>query len=158
MRWHVALAATLLMMACKTHLQFVEGSHMGLRMKVNATEMTPAEIDLGYRRGMAVIIPRQAVTEGALAGPIIEKPDDNTVIIRQDPHEVMSLYSRFKANVGFMDPVEVRHFLATGNAATLLLGRKNQLDQMTADWSDGDDGSSHDSDPDAGADADGGGE
>lgn len=119
---------------CSTHLQFVEGSHMGLKMKINATEMTPAEIDLGYRRGVAVLIPRQQVTEGSLDGkPIMERNGDD-VIIRQDPQEVMSLYSRFKANVGFMDAVEVRHFLATGNAATLLMGRQNQLDRLTADW------------------------
>lgn len=136
MRWSLFLSVVLLATSCATHLQFVEGSHMGLKMKVNTSDMTPAEIDLGYRRGMAALIPRQQTTEGSLQGkPIMEKKND-TVVIRQDPHEVMSLYSRFKANVGFNDKVEVRHFLATGNAATLLMGRKNQLDRFTADWNE----------------------
>ncbi len=45
----------------------------------------------------------------------------------------MSLYSVFKANIGFNDPIEVCHFLATGVAAVVLLSDKNALNALRED-------------------------
>ncbi len=128
-------AMALLLTGCKSHLLFTEGSHMGLKLNFRATQTSPAEIDLGYRRGMLAIIPRQDSGDSETTQPLVDE-SDGQVVIQQDGQEVMSLYSRFKANVGFNDPVEVRHFLATGNAAILLMSRKDQLGSFTEEWNE----------------------
>lgn len=131
----VALAAV----GCKNHLLFVEGSHMGLMAKVKTSEVSPLEVDLGYRRGMVVVIPRQDVA-GSSSEPKAQVTTDEstkTVVVQQDVGEVMSVFSRFRANVGLFDDVSVRHFLATGNAASLLIASKTDLSKLTSDWDQG---------------------
>lgn len=130
-RYVLVFLATFLV-GCQNHLLFVEGSHLGLKMKVQASQATPGEVDLGYRRGMAVVIPSNKAGEAG-AKPTV-KETGSEVVVQQNSGEVMSLYSRFQANVGWNDPVEVKHFLATGNAAVFLLARPNELGEMTASW------------------------
>lgn len=55
------------------------------------------------------------------------KPVTARMTIEHDPTELMSVYSVFNANLGFNDPVEVRHLLVTGRAAHRLLADSNKM-------------------------------
>ncbi len=114
-----------------THLIFFEEDHVGLKASFEANNPAPAELSLGYRRGIVAVLPQQAKNPSNQSDPVTiksQKTDTNTVItIMHDPDELMSLYTVFKANVGFMDPVKIHHFLATGNAAAALLSNSADL-------------------------------
>ncbi len=146
---------------CTTHLLFVESSHLGFKAKFKAESPTPAEIDLGWNRRVTAMIPKQLPSEkrGAPAAGSSEGQGGNskgaerplrdegsrpgsgraapagappaTILIEPDPKELMSLYSTYDANVGFADPIRVRHFLATGMAANNLMADSAQLEALT---------------------------
>ncbi len=62
-----------------------------------------------------------------------QKSDDakrGLILIHHDPEELMSLYTTFKANIGFADPVQIDHFLATGKAAVLLMSNETALSEL----------------------------
>jgi hypothetical protein len=134
----VCLAA-LVLQGCKSHLLFVEESHLALKAKFRADSATPFDVDLGYRRGMIALIPMQleggeekqttppAATLPPPASPAPSSPTTKVLRVHHDPDELMSLYTVFKANIGFADPVEVCHFMATGVAATVLLSDAESL-------------------------------
>lgn len=115
---------------CTSHLIFVEEDHIGLKAKFEANNPTPAQLSLGYRRGVVSVIPQQS--NGSKPSPSVSVAATNTnagkvVTVTTDPNELMSLYTVFKANVGFGDPVQISHFLATGTAATSLLANDDAL-------------------------------
>ncbi|PON14998.1 hypothetical protein C2W62_26155 [Candidatus Entotheonella serta] len=75
-----------------------------------------------------------AATVSQPAAKARETSAQETVIqIQHDPDELMSLYSVFKANIGFNDPIKVCHFLATGVAAVVLLSDEKALNALKAD-------------------------
>ncbi len=123
--------------ACQQHLFFVEGSSIGLKAKFSGDGPSPAEVDLGYRRGLVAIMPKRVDTKDA---PATSKPLDTAVVagappseivIEDDPAELMSLYTAFRASVGFGDPTEICHFLASGRAAALLVSNQTALEQLS---------------------------
>ena len=133
----IAIAMALTMPACSRHLLFVEEDHIGLRAKFEGESPTPAEVHLGYRRGVVAFIPQQSSASRQV------RPDEvgsvtatttagkKSIVIKNDPRDLMSLYTIFKANVGFLDPVELHHFLATGAAAESLLANQDELRNLT---------------------------
>lgn len=133
--WIVALCLTA---GCSSHLVFLESSHLGLKASFEPNSPTPAEVDLGYRRGMFAMIPQKSKESGQ--GPPgsvkVEQTGEGTaktttITVTPDPDELMSMYSTFCGNVGFNDPVEVHHFLATGVAASNLLANEESLRDLT---------------------------
>ena len=131
----VALATVLTLPACTRHLLFVEEDHIGLRAKFEGESPTPAEVHLGYRRGLMAFIPQQEshLQNGEQSGSVSVDTSGPTkrITINKDPRELMSLYTVFKANVGFLDPVEFHHFVATGAAAEQLLANHDELRHVT---------------------------
>lgn len=119
------------MSGCTSHLVFLEEDHFGLKAQFEPNNPAPAELSLGYRRGVVAVIPQQAAQPVKLTNSVTvatETTASNTVVkVYNDPNELMSLYTVFRANVGFGDPVEVHHFLATGTAATSLLANEGEL-------------------------------
>lgn len=119
---------------CTSHLIFVEEDHFGLKAQFEPNNPSPAELSLGYRRGVVAVIPQQSDQPVRLTNSVTvttEKGTNTVVKIFNDPNELMSLYTVFRANVGFGDPVEVHHFLATGAAATSLLANESELRNVT---------------------------
>lgn len=140
---------------CTSHLVFIEESHTGLRIRAGGNSApSPYEISLGYRRGMIAAVPKQQnaqavdagsttdrgvaggetnrenmlstlATSGSKAGLGNGSNGKARVVLRDDPTELMSLYSEFCANVGFNDPVEYHNLLVTGDAAIWLLADGN---------------------------------
>jgi hypothetical protein len=136
----VALAGTA---GCSSHLLFVEHSHVGLKASFEPSQPTPAEVDLGYRRAMFAMIPQKSREPSNDAGSVVVNRDDGQVAITivPDPNELMSIYTVFKANVGFNDPVCLHHFLATGVAASHLLANAGDLRNLAQTLEGGRDGS-----------------
>lgn len=120
---------------CQSHLVFVEEDHMGLKAQFQPNNPSPAQISLGYRRGIVAVIPQQSKTPVNLADPVSVTWTTNSVTICQNPNELMSLYTVFKANVGFGDQTEVHHFMATGMAANSLLANHGDLRNVTTNLS-----------------------
>lgn len=134
--WKAALAMALLGAGgCSSHLMFVEQSHVGLKATFEPNQPTPAEVDLGYRRAMFAVIPQKAERASSQSGSVTvdrsKSPMEITVV--PDPNELMSLYTVFRANVGFNDPVCLHHFLATGVAASNLLANASDLRDVAGD-------------------------
>jgi hypothetical protein len=135
----LVLPSLFLLEGCASHLFFVEESHLGLKAKFRADSTAPFDVDLGYRRGVIALLPKQSdggeKVENPLPGeittpapPSASSDSTETVLrVRHDPDDLMSLYSVFRANVGFADPVEVCHFMATGVAAIALLSNSESL-------------------------------
>jgi hypothetical protein len=138
----LTLLAVLLCGGCTNNLVFVEESHLAFKAQFRTQSAAPFNLDLGYRRGMIALIPLQSdenqdegeaeaseADESSTPAPANVPGEPNTKVIRiqHDPDELMSLYSTFRANIGFNDPVEVCHFVATGVAATALLSDKEAL-------------------------------
>jgi hypothetical protein len=126
----VASLALLGLNACTSHLMFVEEDNIGLKARFEANNPTPAQLSLGYRRGVVAVIPQQS--KGNKPSPALSVASTNgaqgkVIVIKNDPNELMSLYTVFKANIGFNDPVAIKHFLATGTAATSLLADHDEL-------------------------------
>lgn len=116
---------------CKSHLVFVEEDHFGLKAQFQPNNPSPAEFSLGYRRGIVAVIPQQSATPVNLANPVSVTWTTNSVTICENPNELMSLYTIFKANVGFGSPTEIHHFMATGMAANSLLANYDSLRNVT---------------------------
>lgn len=112
---------------CESHLAFVEEDHWGLKAQFQPNNPSPAQITLGYRRGIVAVIPQQAAQSQTLTNPISVTWTTNSITVVQNPNELMSLYTVFNANIGFGDPTEVRHFMATGMAANSLLANHEDL-------------------------------
>src|SRR5262249_19304902 len=115
---------------------FVEEDHIGLKAKFEANSPTPAQVTLGYYRGVLAVVPQQSRVPSDRTEPLTvqinEDKTDNTkkMVIEHDPDELMSLYTTFCANIGFGDPVEIHHFLATGTAAITLLSDRNRVHNL----------------------------
>lgn len=148
-----ASAMSLSLVACTSHLVFMEESQAGLKIRAGGAAPSPYEISLGYRRGMVAAVPKQlpsgrkngggAADNGGhgssraavsadgsgdgsqSAGAVNGGSSEKTVVLDYDPNELMSLYTEFCANVGFNDPVEFYHLLVTGDAAVRLLAVDN---------------------------------
>lgn len=129
----IALPALVLLgaLGCSSHLVFVEEDHVGLKAQFQPNNPSPGEISLGYRRGVVAVVPQQAKNAVTLADPVSVTWTTNTVTVSENPNELMSLYTVFKANVGFGDPTEVHHFMATGMAANALLANSADLRNVT---------------------------
>ncbi len=136
MRGLVGCALLLFLIGCANHVAFIEESHLALKAQFRANSTTPFDVDLGYRRGMTALIPMQDKGE---AQPSLRTTPDETppapgtnhiLRIQHDPDELMSLYTVFKANIGFNEPVEVCHFMASGVAATALLSDQKSLEAL----------------------------
>ena len=147
------ILTVLLCGGCTSHLFFVEESHLAFKAQFRAQSAAPFNLDLGYRRGMIALIPLQSdenqdkgkasgtseaseAVESSTPTPANAAGEPKTKVLRiqHDPDELMSLYSTFKANIGFNDPVEVCHFMATGVAATALLSDKETLKASGGRW------------------------
>ncbi|OHE76935.1 MAG: hypothetical protein A2107_00545 [Verrucomicrobia bacterium GWF2_62_7] len=130
-----ACLSALMLVGCSSHLLFVEEDHLGLKAKFEGNNPAPAELSLGYHRGIVAMIPQQSdEPSGSTSQASVTRTGTgtNTVItITHDPDELMSLYTIFRANVGLWDPVETHHFLATGTAASSLLANHNELREIT---------------------------
>ena len=120
---------------CQSHLVFIEEDHMGLKAQFQPSNPSPAQFSLGYRRGIVAVIPQQSKNPVTLADPLPVSWTTNSVTIFQNPNELMSLYTVFKANVGFGDQTEVHHFMATGMAANSLLANHGDLRNVTTNLS-----------------------
>jgi len=126
---------------CSTHLLFAESAHLGIKAEFSAQSTVPAEMSVGYRRTIVAAMPKRTVE--AEEGPVTTRTAEElqcaetpTLIITDEPGELMSLYTTFSANVGWNDPVEVRHVLATGRAATYLLANDAALRGLRETTSD----------------------
>jgi hypothetical protein len=146
MRDRVVLAgfalAWLMTAGCTNHLAFVENSHIGLKASFEPNQPTPAEVDLGWRRAMFAMVPQKSAEsanddEKAAIAPgsvtVETSPDGKTqtITVVPDPDELMSLYSVYRGTIGFGDPIEVYHFMATGVAASNLLANESALRDLT---------------------------
>ena len=116
---------------CTSHLVFLEEDHFGLKAQFQPNNPSPAEFSLGYRRGIVSVIPQQSAKPVDLANPVFVTWTSNAVTISENPNELMSLYTVFKANVGFGSPTEIHHFMATGMAANSLLANFGDLRNVT---------------------------
>ncbi len=130
----VIVLVSLLGPGCSSHLIFLENSHMGLTASFEPNSPTPAEVDLGWRRAMFAMVPQKSKDGGSAAGAtpgsvsVTKSADGKTKIeVVPDPNELMSLYTVFKGNIGFNDPIEIHHFMATGVAAANLLANHDAL-------------------------------
>lgn len=133
---------------CRSHMLFVEEEHGGLKVAFQPDNPSPAEVSLALRRSVVAVVPQKSTSyiptdtskdlEIVQPGQSGNAPSPQTgtngtagsgtkVIVYQDPNELMSLYTRFRANVGLTDPIEFKHFLATGNAALELLADEDSL-------------------------------
>ena len=132
----VFILATIALTGCTSHLVFFEEDHLGLKAAFEANNPTPAQVSVGYRRGVVAVIPQQ-VDHPQSASKVITVATTNTldaaksVVITADVNELMSMYTTFSANVGFGDELRVNHFLATGNAAASLLANHSELRDLT---------------------------
>ena len=117
----------LLNAGCTQHLLFVEESHFGLRAKFAANSPSPYDVDLGYRRGLFVLIPKQDTSSESTPADVVKTEGDGTVVVTHDPDELMSLFSIFRANIGLNDPILVEHFVATGIAASQVAASKTDI-------------------------------
>jgi len=130
----LAMAPLLLLglVGCESHLVFIEEDHIGLKAQFQPNNPSPAELSLGFRRGIVAVVPQQSANAVTLTNPVSVTWTTNSITISQNPNELMSLYTVFKANVGFGDPTEVHHFMATGMAANALLANNTNLQNVTA--------------------------
>jgi hypothetical protein len=136
MKKHLSLLIPLVVLGylgagCKSHLVFIEEDHLGLKAQFQPSNPSPAEFSLGYRRGIVAVIPQKSKTPVNLTNPVSVSWTTNSVTICENPNELMSLYTVFKANVGFGSPTEVHHFMATGMAANSLLANYGSLRNVT---------------------------
>jgi hypothetical protein len=127
----LAPLALLGLAGCQSHLLFIEEDHFGLKAQFQPNNPSPAEMSLGYRRGIVAVIPQQSQKAVTLANPVSVTWTSNSVTVTENPNELMSLYTVFKANVGFNNPTEIHHFLATGMAANSLLANEEALRNVT---------------------------
>lgn len=138
------ICALLLSGGCSSHLIFAEHSHAGLKVQAGGDVLSPYELSLGYRRGVVAAVPKQQPSSSSQDQPASEQGaeatgnsgtppqgegggndngngDQNIVVLEYDPHELMSIYTEFCANIGFDDPIEFHHLIVTGDAAVRLL-------------------------------------
>jgi hypothetical protein len=128
----VAIPLFLCITGCESHLVFIEEDHLGLKAQFQPNNPSPGEISLGYRRGIIAVVPQQSAKPVTLMNPIsVTWTTNNSLTVCQNPNELMSLYTVFKANVGFGSPTEIHHFLATGMAANALLANSDSLRNVT---------------------------
>jgi hypothetical protein len=138
-------AALIAPAACTSHVLFAEHSHLGLKASFEPNQPTPAEVDLGWRRALFAMVPQKSKRPNAngRGSVTVTQPDKQggplTVTVKPDPNELLSLYTVFRANVGFNDPVCVHHFLATGVAASNLLANEQDLRKLTRSLDVGED-------------------
>ena len=134
----LTLVSLSLMLAtgCTSHLVFFEEDHLGLKASFEANNPTPAQLSLGYRRGVAAVVPQQSQSAKPSANVSVTATNSSdgtkTVTVITNPNELMSLYTVFNANIGFGDPLQVKHFLATGSAASALLSDNDELRNVAA--------------------------
>jgi hypothetical protein len=140
MKRHVLwLALAIPLSSCTSHLIFTENAHFGLKASFEPNTPTPAEVDLGWRRAMFAMVPQKCQADSkdgkgcgtaASEGSVTVQRDDAghlTFDVVPDPNELMSMYAVFCGNIGFADPTEVHHFLATGIAASNLVANADAL-------------------------------
>ncbi len=127
----LASLALLGLTGCESHLVFIEEDHIGLKAQFQPNNPSPAELSLGYRRGIVAVIPQQSKTAQNLINPVSVTWTTNSVTVCENPNELMSMYTVFKANVGFGSPTEIHHFMATGMAANSLLANEDALRNVT---------------------------
>ena len=123
---------------CTSHLVFLEEDHVGLKAAFEANNPAPAQFSVGYRRGVVAVLPQKSDPKDQSKSPTVSVTTTNdsgggnkVVTITADPNELMSLYTTFKPNIGFNNPVQINHFLATGSAARSLLADHDQLRNLT---------------------------
>lgn len=121
---------------CTSHLVFLEEDHAGLKVAFEPNNPSPAQVSIAYRRGVVAVVPQQSLAEvrttNAVNVTTVQTNGTTVVTVTQDPNELMSLYTTFRANVGLGNPIYVQHFLATGNAASALLANHTALSQLTS--------------------------
>lgn len=124
---------------CTRHLIFLENSHVGLKAAFEPNQPTPAEVDIGWRRAMFAMVPQKSAASDdaerkkAPAGSVTVETVNGvqTITVVPDPDELMSMYSVYQGTIGFNDPIEIYHFLATGVAASNLLANEKALRELT---------------------------
>jgi len=121
--------ALLAICGCSTnHILFSEEDHVGLKAAFAQNNPSPVELSIAYRRGVVAVVPQQS-SSAKPTNFVSVKVDTttNVVTVVHDPNELMSLYTRFEANVGLGNPIRVNHFLATGNAANAIVANEEAL-------------------------------
>lgn len=139
MNHKIAIAALglICLAGCTSHLVFIEEDHLGLKAAFEPNNPSPAQFSVGYRRGVVAVVPQKSDAENKSRSNSLSVTHTNdangkkTITVTTNPHELMSLYTTFKANIGFNNPVRINHFLATGTAATSLLADHEQLRNLT---------------------------
>jgi hypothetical protein len=132
----VLMATVAVGAGCTSHVLFTEHSHLGLKASFEPNQPTPAEVDLGWRRALFAMVPQKSRQGSAPGSGYVkvtqpQKSGDPLVVeVKPDPNELMSLYTVFRANVGFGDPICIHHFLATGVAASSLLANETDLREL----------------------------
>ena len=130
------LAGILAVCGCRSHLVFIEEDHVGLKAAFEPNTPSPVQLSIAYRRGVVAVVPQQSLAEVRTTNAVnvVVDRSANVVTVVQDPNELMSLYTRFTANVGLGDPTRVQHFLATGNAASGLVANNAGLRNLTTNF------------------------
>lgn len=117
--------------ACAEHTFFAEESHFGLKAKFNAANTTPVDVDLGFRRGVVATVPMQDADDDAAKLKVTKAAENGQpavdLTLNHDSEELTSLFTKFDANIGFDDPIEVRHFLATGLPAIYIVSSEANM-------------------------------
>lgn len=109
----------LLLSACTANhdrLYFVENTHLGLRAKLEPESQTPGDVNFGYKRSVATLIPCKQLKvsqdhdgdEQHVCGGDDADADNN----------IMSLMSSFNTRITWFEGTRITTFFATGEAAT----------------------------------------
>lgn len=134
----VYIFACLATCGCQSHMIFVEEEQAGLKVAYAPNNPSPAQVTLALRRGLVAVVPQQSLSEikttNAVNVTTQKINGTNYVTVIEDPNELMSLYTRFQANLGLAGAIRFNHFLATGNAAIELLANAESLRQITTNF------------------------
>lgn len=134
----LGLCALLAGSGCRSHMLFVEEEQAGLKVAYAPNNPSPAQVTIALRRGLVAVVPQQSLSEVPTTNAVNVTTQNsggtNYVTVIEDPNELMSLYTRFQANVGLGAPIRFNHFLATGSAAIELLANEESLRQIATNF------------------------
>ena len=136
----VCIFACVAVCGCKSHLIFLEEEQAGLKVAYAPNNPSPAQVTLALRCGVVAVVPQKSASEVPTTNAVNVTTElingTNHVTVIEDPNELMSLYTRFQANVGLAGAIRFNHFLATGNAAIELLANAESLRQIATNFNE----------------------
>ena len=135
----IGIGTLLAACGCSSHMLFFEEEQAGLKVAYAPNNPSPAQVTIALRRALVAVVPQQSLSEvpttNAINVTTHNTDGTNYVTVIEDPNELMSLYTRFQANVGLGAPIRFNHFLATGSAAIELLSSEESLRQIATNFS-----------------------